>query len=167
MRRVSTSRSCSTKASDGAGVTLRSLPFLLGKNGALDSARMHLFVPKMSGDTFSVQFFPATVYSSNTAAMNTAVGVSGDLTDSLDSTTLLSGLSITLSGGNITTPIIETSLPALFDGNTFSSTCFSATQGISANQAWDATDSDEETNTSGNVPNNASTATNVAQLITF
>jgi hypothetical protein len=116
-----------------------------------------LSVPELSADTVTVNIFPSSVYSSNTAAMNTAVGVSGDLVDTFDSTTLLSGLTITLSGGVSTTTY--SSLPALFNGTAFST--------FTANQAWDSTDTYTVTNATGSLPNSPTSPTNIANLITF
>jgi hypothetical protein len=126
----------------------------------LTLAAILLFVPNIFAGSISVSFFPASVYSSNTTAMNTAVGVSGDLIDSFDSTSFLPGLSITLSGPEIGgTPITETSLPALFNGTTFSS--------FTANQAWDSTDSFTVGNAANNLPNSTTNPSNISKLITF
>jgi hypothetical protein len=77
------------------------------------------------------------------------------LIDSFENATLLPGLSITLSGGVPTTT--ETSLPALFNGDTFST--------FTTNQAWDGVNS--VTNAIGNAPNSATNPNNIANLTTF
>jgi hypothetical protein len=100
-------------------------------------------------------FFPNTAYNPNTAVMDATLGTTGRPTDNFETTTLLPGLTIVLSGGVATTT--ETSLPALFNGDTFSS--------FTANQAWDGTDT--ASNAIGNLPNSTTTPTNIANLITF
>ena len=100
-------------------------------------------------------FFPNTAYNSNTATMDATLGTTGRLTDTFETTTLLPGLSIVLSGGVATTT--ETSLPALFNGDSFST--------LTANQFWDGTNT--ASNAIGNVPNSTTTPTNLANLITF
>jgi len=114
-----------------------------------------LFVPKTKADSLSVKIFAASVYNSNAAVMDSNLGISGYLIDSFESTTLLPGLSITLSGGVPTTT--ETNLPALFNGDTFSA--------FTTNQAWDGVNS--VTNAIGNAPNSAFSPNNIANLTTF
>jgi hypothetical protein len=102
-----------------------------------------------------LNFFPNTAYSANTAVMDATFSTTGRPTDNFEQTTLLSGLTITLSGG--VTATTETSLPALFNGDTFSS--------FTQNQAWDGVDA--ATNAIGNIPNSTTTPSNIANLITF
>jgi hypothetical protein len=114
----------------------------------IPSARIAVAAPILT-------FFPNTDYNANTAVMDATPGTTGRPTDNFETTTLLPGLTIVLSGGvPITT---ETSLPALFNGDTFSS--------ITANQAWDGTDT--ASNAIGNLPNSITSPTNIANLITF
>jgi hypothetical protein len=100
-------------------------------------------------------FFSNTSYNPNTAVMDATFSTTGRPTDNFESTTLLAGLTIVLSGGVATTT--ETSLPALFNGDTFSP--------FTQNQAWDGTFT--ATNALGNLPNSTTTPTNLANLITF
>ena len=87
--------------------------------------------------------------------MDATLGTTGRLTDDFEQTALIPGLSIVLSGGVATT--VEMSLPALFNGDTFSP--------FTQNQFWDGTHT--ASNAIGNIPNNASTPSNIANLITF
>jgi hypothetical protein len=100
-------------------------------------------------------FFPNTGYNPNTTVMDATFSTTGRPTDNFESTTLLAGLTIVLSGGVATTT--ETSLPALFNGDTFSP--------FTQNQAWDGTHT--ASNALGNLPNSTTTPTNIANLITF
>jgi len=100
-------------------------------------------------------FFPGSDFNSNTAAMDATLGITGYQIDGFESTTLLPGLTISLSGGVPSTT--WTSLPALFDGDTFSS--------FTQNQSWDGTH--EVGNATGNLPNSITTPSNIANLITF
>ena len=102
-----------------------------------------------------LNFFPNTAYNANTAVMDATFSTTGRPTDNFEQTTLLPGLTIALSGG--VTATTETSLPALFNGDTFSS--------FTQNQAWDGVDA--ATNAIGNIPNSTTTPSNIANLITF
>jgi len=100
-------------------------------------------------------FFPASDFNSNSALMDTTLGLTGYTIDGFESTTLISGLTISLSGGVPSTT--WTSLPALFNENT----C----PGLTTNAAWDGTD------TVVNIPSNSlsscTTPANIANVITF
>ena len=100
-------------------------------------------------------FFPNSAYNANTAVMDATLGTTGRLTDDFETTALISGLTIVLSGGVVTT--VETSLPALFNGDTFSA--------FTQNQFWDGTHT--ASNAIGNLPNSTTNPTNIANLITF
>jgi hypothetical protein len=100
-------------------------------------------------------FFPSSDYNSNTAAMDATFSTTGRPTDDFETTALLPGLSIVLSGGVPTTTY--TSLPALFNGDSFSV--------YTQNQFWDGKDT--ATNAIGNVPNSTTSPTNIANLTTF
>ncbi len=45
-------------------------------------------------------FFPASTYNANTALMDAALGITGYTTITFETTTLLPGLTITLTGGS-------------------------------------------------------------------
>ena len=100
-------------------------------------------------------FFPSSTYNSNTALMDATFSTTGRPTDDFETTTMLPGLTIVLSGGVATTT--ETSLPALFNGDTFST--------LTQNQFWDGTDT--ATNAIGNQPNSTTNPTNLANLTMF
>src|SRR5690349_21265310 len=108
----------------------------------------------------SVTFFPNTVFSPTPGTLDTNVGTTGDLIDTFQTTTLLSGLTITLSGGNLATPVTWTSPPAVFNGDTYP-----GGQGILTNQGWDGPET--VGNATGNLLNSATTPTNISNLITF
>jgi hypothetical protein len=106
----------------------------------------------------TLHFFAASAYNANTANMDATLGTTGRTTDDFETTgSFISGLSIVLSGGNLASPITETSLPTVFDGSIF--------PGLTDNQFWDGTHN--ATSASGNVPNNCCTPTNLANLVTF
>ena len=100
-------------------------------------------------------FFPNSAYNANTAVMDVTLGTTGRLTDDFEQTALIPGLSIVLSGGVATT--VENSLPALFNGDTFSM--------FTQNQFWDGTHT--ASNAIGNLPNSSTNPSNIANLITF
>ena len=102
-----------------------------------------------------LHFFSNAAYNANTATMDAALGTTGRPTDNFETTTLLPGLTITLSGGVPTTT--EAALPALFDGDAFSS--------LTASQFWDGTHT--ASNAIGNLPNSVTSPTNLANLTTF
>ncbi len=70
---------------------------------------------RASSAAYILNFFPASDYNSNTAAMNAALGITGYQIDSFESTRLLPGLSISLSGGGIASPVTLTSLANLYN----------------------------------------------------
>jgi hypothetical protein len=105
----------------------------------------------------TLHFFPGSTYNASTTTMDATLGTTGRTTDNFETTAFIPGLTIVLSGGNISSPITETSLPGLFDGAMF--------PGLTDNQFWDGTHN--ATSASGNVPNNCCTPTNLANLTTF
>ena len=116
------------------------------------------FAPQLTAT--SVTFFPNTVFSTTPGALDSNVGITGDLIDTFQTTTLLPGLTITLSGGNLSTPVTWTSLPAVFNGDTYP-----GGTGILNNQGWDGPET--VGNATGNLLNSATTPTNISNLITF
>ena len=76
-------------------------------------------------------WFPASDFNANAATMDAALGITGYLEDGFETTTLISGLSITLSG-NVTTTT-WTTLPTLFNPNTQG-------DGNENNNQWDGTE---------------------------
>lgn len=100
-----------------------------------------------------LNFFPVSDYNANTATMDATLGTTGFTIDSFETTPLIPGLTITLSGGVPLTTL--TSLPGLFN----QSSCGS----LSANSQWDGTDA------LLNIPSNAlsscSTPANIANQI--
>ena len=105
--------------------------------------------------SISLTFFPGSDFNANSAMMDATLGTTGFQIDTFESTTLLSGLTISLSGG--VTSTTWSALPALFDGDTFSS--------FTQSQFWDGTH--EASNATGNLPNSITTPSNIANLITF
>ena len=106
----------------------------------------------------TLHFFPASSYNANTSIMDATLGTSGRTTVDFESTAaFIPGLSIVLSGGNLSSPITETNLSAVFDGAIF--------PGLTDNQFWDGTHN--ATSASGNVPNSCCTPNNLANLVTF
>jgi hypothetical protein len=104
----------------------------------------------------SVTFLPASDYNVNTAAMYATLGITGDTIDTFETTTLIPGLSITLSGGVTTTTL--TALANVYDENT--SVCGSLGVG-----AWDGTGA--AINSPTNQLNSCSVPTGLAALTTF
>lgn len=102
-----------------------------------------------------LSFFPSTAYNANTATMDAALGTSGRPAGNFEATPFLTGLTIVLSGGVATTT--EMSLPALFDGNTFSP--------YTQDAFWDG--SHTASNAIGNLPNSINAPTNIANRITL
>jgi hypothetical protein len=100
-------------------------------------------------------FFPASDFNSNTTLMDTTLGLTGYTIDGFESTTLIPGLTISLSGGVPSTT--WASLPNLFNENT----CGNLTQ----NAAWDGTDT--VINIPTNSMSNCSSPANIANVITF
>jgi hypothetical protein len=106
-----------------------------------------------------LHFFPGSSYNANTATMDATLGTTGRTTEDFETTDpFITGLSIVLSGGNLPTPITETSLPGLFDGDAFF-------PGVTSNQFWDGTHT--ASSASGNLPNNCCFPSNLANLTTF
>src|SRR5207244_3006148 len=90
----------------------------------------------------------------NTSAMDAALGITGFSIDTFEQTGLLSGLTISLSGG--VTATTWTSLPNLFDAGV----CGSLSAG-----AWDGTHT--ATNSISNLLNSCTNPTGLAALTTF
>jgi len=104
---------------------------------------------------YVLNFFPASDYSANTSTMNTTLGISGYQIDSFESTTLLPGLTISMSGDAVTTPITWASLPNLYNVNSL---------GVTENNEW------EGTNAVANNPLNqitSASSTDFSKIITF
>jgi hypothetical protein len=101
-----------------------------------------------------LNFFPASDFNANTAVMDAALGITGYTIDTFEQTALLSGLSISLTGGVPATT--WTSLPNLFD----TGVCGSLSVG-----AWDGTHA--ATNSITNSLNSCTTPTGLAALATF
>lgn len=72
----------------------------------------------------TLKFFPASDYSTDTSAMNKTLGVRGYTLDDFSEVALLPGLTITLTGGEATSPITYTTLPAIYNQNTLASDCY-------------------------------------------
>ena len=111
-------------------------------------------VPQANAGTI-LQFFSGSAYNSNTAVMDATLGITGYTIDSFETTSLLPGLSITLSGGVPTTT--WTSLPATFDQGYCPSNYSTG--------AWDGTHI--VTNATGNLTNSCFNPSNLAKTITF
>jgi hypothetical protein len=76
-------------------------------------------------------WFPASSFNSNTAAMDATLGITGYLEDTFETTTLIPGLSITLSGSVPSTT--WNALPSTFNPITQG-------DGFETNTQWDGTD---------------------------
>src|SRR5262249_49183171 len=100
-------------------------------------------------------FFPASSYNANTATMDTTLGITGYTIVTFESTSLIPGLSINLSGGVPNTT--WTTLPALFNGN--------VCPGVADNQFWYGADS--VINTTTNQISNCSGPPNIATFMAF
>jgi hypothetical protein len=100
-----------------------------------------------------LNFFPVSAFNANTATMDATLGTTGFTVDTFETTTLIPGLTITLSGGVPLTTF--TSLPALFD----TSVCGS----LSANSQWDGANA--VINIPTNAVSNCSTPANIASQI--
>lgn len=114
-----------------------------------------LFAPAAPASII-LTFFPASDYNPDTAVMDATLGLTGDTIDTFETTTLIPGLSITLSGGEVSTPVTWTSLPNLYNASVCSGL------GIGA---WDGTDA--VINIEENQLNNCDNPTGVASLMTF
>ena len=102
-----------------------------------------------------LNFFPASTYNANTSVMDAALGITGHAIDDFESTTLILGLTITLTGGVPATT--WTTLPTLFD----QSVCGSLSNSV----AWDGTHT--ATNGVTNQLNNCTNPSGLADLTTF
>jgi len=100
-------------------------------------------------------FFPASDFNANSAVMDSTLGIIGYTIDNFESTALIPGLTIDLSGGVPSTTL--TSLATLFNENS----CVGLTQ----NAAWDGTDT--VVNIPTNSLSNCNTPANIAKFITF
>jgi 6-phosphogluconolactonase (cycloisomerase 2 family) len=140
-----------TVANFGSGVQVQSLTV-----GSPTAATAVLNINPVPNAGIKLNFFPNTVYNANTAAMDTALGTTGYTIDSFETTALIPGLTIQLSGGVPTTT--WTSLPNLFNGNT-------ACPGQTSGQAWDGTDT--ASNQILNQITSCSSSPGVANLTTF
>lgn len=104
--------------------------------------------------SISLTFFPSSMYNANTAVMDGALGITGYTIDTFEQTSLLPGLTVTLSGG---VPVTTWSaLPNLLD----ESSC----GGLSA-AAWDGTH--YASNLTTNQLSNCNSPANIASSITF
>jgi hypothetical protein len=112
-----------------------------------------LLVPAAQS-AISVTFLPASDYNINTATMYSTLGITGNTIDTFETTTLIPGLSITLSGGVTTTTL--TALQNVYD----QTVCGSLGIG-----AWDGTGA--AINTLTNQLNSCTTPTGLATLTTF
>ena len=101
-----------------------------------------------------LNFFPVADYNANTATMDATLGTTGYTIDNFETTTLIPGLTITLSGGVPLTTF--TSLPALLDQG--------ACPGLTDNTAWDGTHvvANITTNTFSNCTGPANIASSMA-----
>lgn len=113
-----------------------------------------LVLAPSAGANITLTFYPASTFNSNTSVMDAALGITGYSIDNFESTTLLPGLTITISGGVPTTT--WTALPAVFNA----SLC-----GTLTNYPWDGQAT--ATNATGNLMNSCNTPTNLAQETTF
>jgi len=119
---------------------------------------MSFWLAAMQGNaraSIVLTFFPVSDFNPNSALMDATLGLTGYTIDGFESTTLISGLTISLSGGVPSTTL--TSLPNLFNENT----CGNLTQ----NAAWDGTDT--VINIPTNSMSNCSSPANIANVITF
>jgi hypothetical protein len=139
-----------TVADFGAGVTLTSLTV-----NSPTTATALLNIDPATNAGVSLNFFPASAYNANTAAMDATLGTTGHVIDDFETATLIQGLTIQLSGGVADTTF--TSLPGLFN----QTDCGTLTE----NQAWDGNNT--ATNATGNLPNSCTIPNNVATNITF
>jgi len=113
-----------TLANFGNGVNVASLTV----NSPTTATAVLDLRPAPNGSV-TATFFPATDYNANTAAMDATLGITGYTVDTFETTDLIPGLTIQLSGAVPTTN--WTSLPNLFDENTCPP--------LHQNQAWDGT----------------------------
>src|SRR5947208_510397 len=102
-----------------------------------------------------LNFFPVSAYNANTSTMDATLGEAGFTIGGFETTALIPGLTITLSGGVPVTTF--SSLPNLFD----QSVCGS----LSDNSVWDGTHG--VINTTTNTVSNCNTPANISNLATF
>jgi hypothetical protein len=115
----------------------------------------------------TLKFFPASDYSTNTSAMNAVLGVRRFTLDDFSEAALLPGLSITLMGGDATTPITYTTLPAIYNQNTLPSSCYNS-EGIPNLGIASWTGATAVTNAIGNaVTGPCNEAEGIAATVTF
>ncbi len=139
-----------TVADFGGGVQVQSVTV-----GSPTTATAVLNIGALPNASIALNFFPNTAYNANTAAMDATLGTTGYTIDSFETTALIPGLTIQLSGGVPTTT--WTSLPNLFDGD--------ICPGLTSGQAWDGTDT--ATNQISNQAINCTGTSGDANLITF
>ncbi len=140
-----------TIADFGSGVHVQSLTV-----GSPTTATAVLNIDAVPNAGIQLNFFPNSVYSANTAAMDATLGTTAYTIDSFETTALIPGLTIQLSGG--VSPTTWTSLPNLFNGDI-------ACPGLTSGQAWDGTDT--ASNQILNQVTNCSGAPGTANLMTF
>src|SRR5580704_17375587 len=87
-----------------------------------------LLVSRPAGASILLTFFPGSSFNANSSTMDATLGITGFQIDTFESTTLLSGLPISLSCN--VTATTETSLPNLFNVNT-------SGDGFETNNQWD------------------------------
>jgi hypothetical protein len=102
-----------------------------------------------------LNFFPVADYNANSATMDATLGTTGFTIDTFETTTLIPGLTVTLTGGVPLTTF--TSLPNLFDQGVCGA--------LSDNSAWDGTHG--VINSTTNMVSNCSTSANIASQITL
>jgi RHS repeat-associated protein len=141
-----------TIANFGAGVQVNSLTV---SSPTTATAVLNIGPAPNANAGVALNFFPNTAYKANTAAIDVTLGTTGYTIDSFETTALIPGLTIQLSGGVPTTT--WTSLPNLFDENT----CGVLTQ----NQAWDGTQT--ASNQILNQVTNCNVAPGLANLVIF
>jgi Putative Ig domain/Galactose oxidase, central domain/Kelch motif len=113
-----------TVADFGSGVHVQSLTV-----GTSTTATAVLNIDAVPNAGIALHFFPNTAFNTDTAAMDATLGTTGYTIDSFETTALIPGLTIQLSGGVPTTT--WTSLPNLLDGD--------VCPGLTSGQAWDGT----------------------------
>jgi hypothetical protein len=111
-----------------------------------------LLVSRPADASILANFFPGSSFNANSSTMDATLGVTGFQIDTFESTTLLTGLTISLSGN--VTATTETSLPNLFNVNTDGDS-------FETNNQWDGTD------VATNSPTNRIGVPTFAALTTF
>jgi hypothetical protein len=110
--------------------------------------------PSADASPIALKFFSPSAYTSDTAAMNEALGITGHAIDDFETTAFVTGLTMTLSGNVATTTY--TGLPSLQDEHQ----CGAYIMG-----AWDGTH--VASNAINNQLNSCYTPTGLASLTTF